>query len=356
VATNPAGDAPISHHADGGGKRREDTAQAGLLPPVAAHAELEGGARMPRVSIVVPVYNGAGFVVRCLDSLAAMRFADFEVIVVDDGSTDRAWSIVQSFARRDSRFARSLQIPHGGLGPARNRGLDHALGEFVAFVDADDYVDPDYCGAPLALACERNADLVCFGSWWVYPKRQVLHQPSYREGMTAREALLRMTPMVWEKLYRRDFLRSSCLRFPAICHEDEVFMPSLMAHAPRVALLSRPLYYYVQREGSISGPGGPTADVLQAFQLVLDLSRTMPDFRHELEFYAVRVLTWSASCWGRSKEDWAKACQGKAKLLLDAIDHPGSDNPYLIRARQARERRRFWGGDWLLRFRGWIGG
>jgi len=302
---------------------------------------------MPRVSIVTPVYNSSAFLDRCLDSLASMTFHDFEVIAVDDGSDDDSWSIIEDFARRDHRFSRSFQAPHCGLGPTRNRGLEIAQGEFVAFVDSDDYVDPDYCGVPYALACEREADLVCFGSWWVYPERQDLHQHTYQEGMSPQQALLSMTPMVWDKLYRRDFLQSRHLGFPAIYHEDEVFVPLLMAQSPRTAMLMRPLYYYVKREGSVSGlrVNPESVDVLQAFRLVIDQSLAIPAFRHELEFYAVRFLVRAASAWATCQEDWAVDCQRRAKLLLDAIDHPGSDNPYLMRASSPKERFARYPGD-----------
>jgi len=295
---------------------------------------------MPRISIIVPVYNTAAFVDRCLKSLAAMTIQDFEVIAVDDGSEDDSWAIIEKMAHRDVRFSRSFRAPHGGLGPTRNRGIALASGEFVAFVDSDDYVDPDYARAPYALACAEDADLVCFGSWWEYPDRLERHPPTYRAGMTPQAALLAMTPAVFDKLYRRQFLESRQLRFSAICHEDEVFTPLLMAHAPVVAMLPSLLYHYVRREGSITGLGlavtPNSADVLQAFQMVIDQSSAFPAFRHELEFYAVRFLRWTASRWATCGEPWAVACLGQAERLLDTVDHPQADNPYLIRARLGR--------------------
>jgi glycosyltransferase EpsH len=296
---------------------------------------------MPRISIIVPVYNASAFLDRCLKSLAAMTIQDFEVIAVDDGSEDDSWAIIEKMARSDVRFSRSFRAPHGGLGPARNRGLELASGEFVAFVDSDDYVDPDYARTPYALACAEDADLVCFGSWWEYPDRLEEHPPTYRTGMTPQAALLAVTPTVWDKLYRRQFLESRQLRFPAICHEDEVFTPLLMAHAPVVAVLPSLLYHYVRRESSITGleVNPNSAEVLQAFQIVLDKSRALPEFRHELEFYAVRFLRWSASRWAARGEPWAVACHGSAQRLLGAIDHPEADNPYLIRARHDRKHR-----------------
>lgn len=297
---------------------------------------------MPNISIVVPVYNSARFLEACLESLAAMAFEAFEVIAVDDGSEDDSWSIIERFARRDPRFSRSCRAPHAGLGPARNRGLDLAMGEFVAFVDSDDQVDPDYCGAPYALACAQGADVVMFGSRWIYPDRQEIHLPSCDTGMSPQEVLLNATPMVWEKLYRRAFLQRWNLRFPAIWHEDEVFTPVLMAHAPRIAILPRPLYIYNKREGSISGLriNANSRDVLQGFQMVIEQSRRLPSFRNELEFYAVRFLRWTASCWRSCGEAWAADSLHQAEGLLREIDHPESTNPYLLQERRKGDRRR----------------
>lgn len=297
---------------------------------------------MPKISIVVPVYNSADFLEGCLESLAAMAFEDYEVIAVDDGSEDGSWSIIERFAHRDPRFSRSFRAPHGGLGPARNRGLDIARGEFVAFVDSDDQVGPDYCGAPCALAGEQGADVVMFGSRWVYPDREEIHLPSCHTGMSPQEALLNATPMVWEKLYRRDFLQRWELRFPAIWHEDEVFTPVLMAHAPRIAILPRPLYIYNKREGSISGLriNARSLDVLQGFQMVVEQSRRLPHFRSELEFYAVRFLRWTASCWRSCREPWAMDGLHQAEALLRTIDHPGSTNPYLLQERSKADGQR----------------
>ena len=310
---------------------------------------------MPRISIIVPVFNSSAFLDRCLDSLAAMTIRDFEVIAVDDGSYDDSWEIIEKFIQRDSRFSKSFRTRNSGLGPARNQGLEIADGEFVAFVDSDDYVDPDYCAAPYIIASAQNADLVCFGSWWEYPDHRECHRPTFRVGMTPQEALLCMTPMVWDKLYRRHFLQSRQLSFYAIFHEDEVFTPLLMAHAPSIAVLHRPLYHYVRREGSISGlrVNPKSADVLRAFQLVIDQSHALPEFRHELEFHAIHFLRWSASNWETCNEDWSIDCRNKAALLLSALDHPGSDNPYLIRARHERRNRFSYFGRcvqrWLVR-------
>src|SRR5690242_6114774 len=97
---------------------------------------------MPRLSVVVPIYNVEGFLDECLGSLAAQTFSDLEVVMVNDGSTDGSAAIAEAFAARDERF-RLITQPNGGLSAARNTGIDAATGEFLAFVDSDDVLPPD---------------------------------------------------------------------------------------------------------------------------------------------------------------------------------------------------------------------
>src|SRR3954449_5241960 len=96
---------------------------------------------MPRVSVVVPIYNVEPYLGDCLDSLAAQTFRDLEIVMVDDGSTDRSGEIARDYGARDPRF-RLVERPNGGLSAARNTGIDAARGEFLAFVDSDDVVAP----------------------------------------------------------------------------------------------------------------------------------------------------------------------------------------------------------------------
>src|SRR3954453_3649613 len=98
---------------------------------------------MPRVSVVVPIYNVEDYLEECLDSLAAQTFEDLEVVMVDDSSTDGSAAIAESFAARDPRFRVVRRAANGGLSAARNTGIDAATGEFLAFVDSDDLVAPD---------------------------------------------------------------------------------------------------------------------------------------------------------------------------------------------------------------------
>src|SRR3954453_8751169 len=109
---------------------------------------------MPRISVVVPIYNVEPYLAECLQSLVDQTFGDFEAIVVDDGSTDGSRRIAEEFAARDERF-RIVEQPNGGLGKARNTGAEHATGEFLAFVDSE-AVPPDYASQLLMQALHET--------------------------------------------------------------------------------------------------------------------------------------------------------------------------------------------------------
>lgn len=100
----------------------------------------------PLLTLIVPAYNAANYLPNCLDDLLAQTFRDFEVLVMDDGSTDRTADIGEQYARRDPRI-RVMRLPHGGVSAARNRGLEMAESRYVAFMDCDDRVDPQYLAA-----------------------------------------------------------------------------------------------------------------------------------------------------------------------------------------------------------------
>ena len=111
---------------------------------------------MPEISIIVPVYNAEDYLVRCLDSIKKQNFTEWECILVNDGSTDNSVELCNRYADEDSRF-KVINKNNGGVSSARNVGLDVAVGTWIAFVDSDDFVDPDYLTIPESL---RNCDIV----------------------------------------------------------------------------------------------------------------------------------------------------------------------------------------------------
>ena len=210
---------------------------------------------MPRISVVVPVFDVEAYVAACLQSLARQSEPDLEVIVVDDGSTDGSRAIAERFAERDARF-RVVAQPNGGLGSARNTGVAHAGGEFLAFVDGDDVV-PDDAYRRLLGSLDRTGSDLATGNVQRLT-RQGTSQAQFLARTFARDRprthVTRLRPLLadrtaWNKLFRRSFWDAHGFRFPeGVVHEDiPVTLPAHLA-ARDVDVLAAPVYRWRLRE------------------------------------------------------------------------------------------------------------
>lgn len=212
------------------------------------------------VSVVVPAWNVVGLLPRCLDSLLAQTHRPLEIIVVDDGSTDGTGEVVRSYHERHPEVHLVGQ-PHRGLGPARNAGLSVAHGEYLCFVDADDWVEPDYVAGLLGLATSTGAD-IAMGNFWYHLGPLRLRHPflprtSRLTGHQAAELslqLIRLPSFAWYKLYRTTLFRDP--PFPSVWYEDIATTTAILARARTVALSRRGYYHYCLRRGSVTGEFG----------------------------------------------------------------------------------------------------
>src|SRR5689334_14329428 len=173
----------------------------------------------PSLTVVVPIYNVGDYLISCLESLADQTLSDFEVLLVDDGSTDGSGAVADGFAAGRDGW-RVLHVQNGGLGRARNVGLDECSSEFVAFVDSDDLVPRDAFELMLHAVHESGSDMVS-GGVLRYDGARTFSSPLHRRALRGtamrthvREnwALLYDTT-AWNKLYRRSFLLEHSLRF-----------------------------------------------------------------------------------------------------------------------------------------------
>ena len=192
----------------------------------------------PKVSVIIPVYNVEPFLARCLDSVVGQTLRDIEIICVDDGSPDRSIDILNRYAAEDARI-RVISQENRGLGGARNRGFDAATGEFVLYVDSDDWIDPAYCERLYEAARETGADVACasmlkirpsYSKWTIrYTERQVVAdvQEKFR--------VCRCPPdfYVMNKLLRREMLLRQLFREPPELSWEERAADYLEAEAGR---------------------------------------------------------------------------------------------------------------------------
>lgn len=137
---------------------------------------------MPKISVIVPIYNSEKFLKRCVESILAQTFNDIEVILVNDGSTDNSPSICEDYAKKDKRIV-VINKPNGGLSSARNAGLDIAAGEYIGYVDSDDYIAPEMYGKLLAACESESADVAECGLYVVNENDDVILQSYFTKKL-----------------------------------------------------------------------------------------------------------------------------------------------------------------------------
>ena len=205
----------------------------------------------------MPVYNVEKFVGKCLLSLVQQTFPDFEVIAVNDGSKDDSGEILHHFAEKYS-FIRVIDQPNGGMSKARNTGIRAARGRYFSFVDSDDYVAPTFLEELYRACVEYDADIACCYYYYHYIANDVLFEYPFRcKGVfTQAEAMdkvlrdVQIQSLVWNKLYRSTLFTDYGITFPTMAFEDMATANKVFAHANRVVVLDRPLYYYNQHPTS----------------------------------------------------------------------------------------------------------
>lgn len=209
------------------------------------------------VSVIVPVYNVAPYLPRCLKSLTEQTYRNIEIILVDDGSTDASGEICDLWAGRDDRI-RVFHKPNGGLSDARNYGLERAAGAYVCFVDSDDWCSSRYIGIMLGALLETDSDLVECDYVCVGDDAAVIPEDQDRfdhQVYTDRDCVHKFLTnvffvSVWNKLYRRELVVDAPFRL-GVYHEDEYWTYRIFSRARRVCRLQYTGYYYYQRQGSI---------------------------------------------------------------------------------------------------------
>ena len=211
--------------------------------------------KSPLISIIVPVYKVEKYLCKCLDSILAQTYTNLEIILVDDGSPDRSGVICDEYAVKDDRVT-VIHQKNKGLSGARNSALDVATGDYIGFVDSDDWIEHDMYEYLLTNAINFDADISFCGRIEEYPTRAVGKSWPYTEVMETHEALKNLLEDkilhngVWDKLWKRELFES--IRFPeGMTFEDMAVVHLLFINARRVVLLPEQKYHYLQREGSI---------------------------------------------------------------------------------------------------------
>ncbi len=242
------------------------------------------------ISVVVPVYKVEAYLDKCVGSVAGQTYRDLEIILVDDGSPDSCPAMCDAWAEKDDRI-RVIHKPNGGLSDARNAGMAAARGEFIAFVDSDDWIAPEMLER-LLLAMERDdSDIAACAVEMVWEDGTPSRLLTVRENCVlnrqeAQRTLLKeklLKQPVWYKLYRRETIEGVLFEVGKY-HEDVFWSYQAVGNARRVSLIDYVGYYYLQRGGSIMGESYSLKrlDALEAVERRYDyFTRQFPDLAAE---------------------------------------------------------------------------
>lgn len=250
------------------------------------------------ISIIVPVYNVKNYVEKSVSSILAQTYPHLQLILVDDGSTDGSASICDAYAAKDPRII-VIHQPNGGVSKARNAGLERATGEWILFVDSDDYVDHDYCRRMLDAAQQCGADVAI-----ARPTAEQL--PETHKYNASEIGLLKRTCLAydesqfgynidgpWGKLFRNSVIQKHIIRFPEILarSEDAYFCATVYEHTSNICCLNWFGYYHVEREGSLCHRFAPDAPEM--------LERILIENQKWVQRYHPDEPTYQAALWHR---------------------------------------------------------
>jgi glycosyltransferase involved in cell wall biosynthesis len=205
---------------------------------------------MVKVSIIVPVYNVEQYLDRCLESLTSQTLKEIEIIVVNDGSPDNSQEIIDRYAKKFPKKIIALVKKNGGLSDARNYGMKYATGEYIGFVDSDDYVDINMYKTMYKKAKENNSDLVECDFYWVYNDKKIKDK-NVRYDLT--NMMIHVRVAAWNKIYKREIIQRENIEFPlGLRYEDIEFQYKLLPYLSRIDFVDEAFVYYIQRDGSIA--------------------------------------------------------------------------------------------------------
>lgn len=245
------------------------------------------------ISVLVPAYNTAQFIGQCIESIIRQTYNLLEIIVVDDGSTDNTVEIAQRYASIDNRI-NVISILHKGVAEARNTCLKYATGEYILFVDSDDWIDQELCTDLVNKAQITSTDIVFSPMLMVSSEKSncILGDRSVifnsADILTGSECFIKMVdtgctyPMVAGNLYRRRLINDNSIMFKGAYHEDEYSFPFLLKYADKICSLFEPKYYYRQRPKSIMNSKSNLKD------RAIALGEIVSEFENKL-------MTWDAS-------------------------------------------------------------
>lgn len=251
------------------------------------------------ISVIVPIYNVENYLPRCVDSLINQTYKNLEIILVDDGSPDSCPKICDDYANKDSRI-KVVHKENGGLSDARNAGMKVATGEYISYIDSDDWVEPSMFEDMLNRLLLDNSDVVSCGVKWVEEDGTLIRDVTVeKDAVIGKEEAVKeilsdglLKQHVWNKLYKSELV--SDIPFEkGKYHEDVYWSYQIFGKSGRVSVMTKSYYCYVQRDNSIMGEGysKKRLDALDAmYQRCIYIKKNFPNL------YDLALSVYLGSC------------------------------------------------------------
>ena len=250
---------------------------------------------MPKFSIIVPVYNCEKDLPKCLDSLVGQTLSDIEIIIVNDGSPDNSQAIIDDYVSRYPHLIKAFAQENRGQSAARNAALSHATGEFVFFVDSDDYIDIDTCEKTYNYALENSLDIVCFDYWTENGENKTYCDHCVIKDVdTVRKYILNESSPC-NKIIKREILEKNNIRFAeSYIYEDLEMIPRLALYTQRIGYIEEAFYHYVIHEGSTMNQKKYNKKLKSIYFVMESLKKNFEntEYKTELEYLYIEHLMY----------------------------------------------------------------
>lgn len=279
---------------------------------------------MAKVTIIIPIYNAENFLVKCLDSMVSQTFQDIQILLVNDGSTDSSEAIIDKYVNSYPTLFEKINKENGGQATARNLGVNYAVGEYVIFIDADDYIEPSMIEELYNNAKQSDADIAICDYYEITNNTKKEYKnalTNYSENIIINYILSNPSP--WNKLIKLDLIKQNSIKFlEKHIYEDLATMPILCGYVKTIEYVQKPLYNYIIRKGSTMRQTtyNPKLDSIFVAMDYLEnqfVNRNLiKDYSKELEFLFIYHLLYAAS--GRFLEySEGKEKIGKIKAIIN---------------------------------------
>ena len=248
---------------------------------------------MKKLSVIVPCYNAEKYISKTLDSLVNQTLDNFEVIVINDGSTDNSLNIINSYKEKYPHIIKVHNQKNKGIAATRNVGLDLVTGEYIGFLDSDDNASYDMFEKMYNKAKEKDLEIVVSNFTWIYPDSERLEKEGpYKPG---KDMMINLFAVLWNKIYKTSFIKETGIRFPdGNRYEDACFLYCLASQVKKIDFIDESFVNYVQVSTSITHTNNDQVkNMITVFNIIYDYyvnNGLFDEYKDELEYIHIKFF------------------------------------------------------------------